>query len=40
MANFKPGVIDKLLHANARRILKLDDAIAKAEAAGRPAGAA
>jgi predicted TIM-barrel fold metal-dependent hydrolase len=33
MENFKPGIIDKLLHQNATRILNLRAAIEKAEAA-------
>ena len=35
MQGFKPAVIDKLFHGNARRILNLDAAIAAAEAAGQ-----
>ena len=35
MEGFKPAVIDKLFHGNARRILNLDAAIAAAEAAGQ-----
>jgi predicted TIM-barrel fold metal-dependent hydrolase len=33
MENFRPGVIEKLLHQNATRILKLEDAVAKAKQA-------
>ncbi len=33
MAGFKPGIIDKLFHANANRILKLEGAVAAAKAA-------
>jgi predicted TIM-barrel fold metal-dependent hydrolase len=34
MENFRAGVIEKLFHQNATRILKLEDAVAKAVAAG------
>jgi hypothetical protein len=33
MEKFRPGVIEKLFHQNAIRILKLEDAVAKATAA-------
>jgi hypothetical protein len=33
MENFRAGVIEKLFHQNATRILKLEDAVAKAHAA-------
>jgi predicted TIM-barrel fold metal-dependent hydrolase len=33
MENFRDGVIEKLFHRNATRILKLEDAITKANAA-------
>jgi hypothetical protein len=35
MAGFRPGVIEKLFYQNATRILKLEDAVARASAAAR-----
>jgi len=38
MENFRPGVIEKLFHQNATRILKLEGAVAKATAAAEARG--
>jgi hypothetical protein len=40
MEGFKPGVIDKLFHQNAIRILRLEAAVAAATATSPPAAQA